>query len=595
MQRIRPSTDAGTLTLTGLGPLDEAGRLVHEDDPAAQLALALANLAASLDAAGLEWPDLRTLQVRTTDVAELLGVYDTLTEHLAAMGSSPRTTVVEVPALPVPGMTVALDGHAARRTGPVSDHHDRRNSMPASTTTPTVHDSAARLEALLAACPGALHAPGTEEYDAHRVPWNVAIDQQPAAVAVPSSAEQVAEVVAAAVGLGYRVAPQGTGHGAAGLAGRDLSDVVLLRTTALTTVTVDPVAGTARVESGAVWQDVVELAASHGLAALHGSSPDVGVAGYCLGGGIGWYARKHGLAANSVSAVEIVTGDGRLVRADAEHHADLFWAVRGGGGSFGVVTALELRLLPIETAYAGMLLWDITHAERVLRAWAAWAEDAPDEVTTAFRVLRFPPMPELPDFLRGRRVVVVDGAVLGDDELGASQVAALRALDPELDTFGRVPAAALGRLHMDPEGPTPNVGGSTMLRALDDATIATFLAQVGADASPAILGAELRQLGGALGRPAPGGGALDRLDAAFCVFLVAVAATPETAAAGRASIDQVLAALAPHGTGGMFLNLAEQRGVEPRAGFATAAWERLVQVRLAVDPAGSFLANHPVG
>jgi hypothetical protein len=174
-------------------------------------------------------------------------------------------------------------------------------------------------------------------------------------------------------------------------------------------------------------------------------------------------------------------------------------------------------------------------------------------------------------------------------------VAALRALEPEMDTFARVPAAALSRLHMDPEGPTPNVGGSTMLRTLDEATIQTFLAEVGPDASPAILGAELRQLGGALGRPAPGGGALDRLDAEFCVFLVAVAATPEMAAAGRASIDQVLAALGPHATGGSFLNLAEQGGVDPRTGYAEATWERLARVRAELDPAGTFLANHPVG
>ena len=595
MQTSTPSTGPAALTLRGIGSLDDLGRLVHEDDPAAQLALALANLAARLADAGLGWPDLRTLQVRTTDVAELLGVYDTLTEHLTAMGASPQTSVVEVRTLPVTGMTVALDGHAERRTEPVSDHHQRRTAMPTSTTTPAVHDRDTRLQALVDACAGAVHGPGTPEYDAHRVPWNVAVDQQPAAVAVPASAEQAADVVAAAVRLGFRVAPQGTGHGAAALGERDQSDVVLLRTTALTTVTVDPVARTARVEGGAVWLDVVELAARHGLAALHGSSPDVGVAGYCLGGGIGWYARKHGLATNSVTAVEIVTGDGRLVRADAEHHPDLFWAVRGGGGSFGVVTALELRLLPIETAYAGMLLWDAAHAEPVLRTWAAWAADAPDEVTTSFRVLRFPPMPELPDFLRGREVVVVDGAVLGDDTFGASQVAALRALEPEMDTFARVPAAALSRLHMDPEGPTPNVGGSTMLRSLDEATIAAFLAEVGPDASPAILGAELRQLGGALGRPAPGGGALDRLDAEFCVFLVAVAATPEMAAAGRASIDQVLAALTPHATGGSFLNLAEQGGVDPRTGYAEATWERLARVRAELDPAGTFLANHPVG
>jgi FAD/FMN-containing dehydrogenase len=146
----------------------------------------------------------------------------------------------------------------------------------------------------------------------------------------------------------------------------------------------------------------------------------VGVSGYTLGGGIGWLGRKHGFATNSVTAVELVTADGELVRADAEQHADLFWAVRGGGGSFGVVTALEFRLYPLPDVFAGMMLWDIEHAEPVLRRWAEWSVQAPDEVTTSFRIMRFPPMPELPEFLRGRSLVIVDGAVLGDDGFGAA-------------------------------------------------------------------------------------------------------------------------------------------------------------------------------
>jgi FAD/FMN-containing dehydrogenase len=411
---------------------------------------------------------------------------------------------------------------------------------------------------------------------------------------VPRTAEEVATVVQAAATLGLRVAPQGTGHGAAPLAARSLSDVVLLRTTELTDVSVDPDAGTVRVGSGTVWQDVVEAAAPHGLAVLHGSSPDVGVAGYALGGGIGWYSRKHGLTANSITAVEIVTADGALVRADAGNNPDLFWAVRGGGGSFGVVTALELRLLPIADAYAGMLLWELEHAEPVLREWADWAATAPDEVTTSFRVMRFPPMPELPDFLRGREIVVVDGAVLGDDAFGEAQLARLRALHPEMDTFARVPAASLSRLHMDPEGPTPAVGGSAMVARLDDAAISAFLEAVGPGATTSLLFGELRQLGGALARTAEGAGVVSRLDAEFVAFFVAIAATPELAAAGEASTDRALAALAPHLTGGQYLNFSE-RAVDPRTGYDTSVWERLRAVRASVDPAGVLAANHPIG
>ncbi len=355
----------------------------------------------------------------------------------------------------------------------------------------------------------------------------------------------------------------------------------------------DPVRQVARVGSGVLWHDVVEAAAPHGLAALHGSSPDVGVAGYVLGGGIGWYARKHGLATNSLVAVELVTADGTLVRVDATAHPDLFWAVRGGGGSFGVVTAIELRLFPIADAYAGMLVWDLERAEEVLRTWATWSAAAPDEVTTSLRFMRFPPMPELPDFLRGRRLVIVDGAVLGDDALGQELIAPLRDLHPEMDTFARTPAPALARLHMDPEGPTPSVGGSVLLADLDAATVGTFLDAAGPQSPTTLLVSELRQLGGALGRPAPDGGALDRIDAGYVAFFVGIAASPELAAAGVADTDRVLAALAPHATGGTFLNLAE-RVVDPATGYPDRTWRRLRSVRAQHDPGRVFLANHPV-
>ncbi len=450
---------------------------------------------------------------------------------------------------------------------------------------------ATRLRDALA--PVSVHLPGDLEYDAARMPWNVTVDQRPAAVAVPADATEVALVVREAARVGLRVAAQSTGHAAAPLAGSDLSAVVLLRTARLHGVSVDPEARVARVGSGAEWQHVVEAAAAHGLAALHGSSPDVGVAGYTLGGGIGWYARKHGLAANNVVALEVALADGRIVRADEHRHADLFWALRGGGGSFGVVTSLELRLFPIQDAYAGMLVWDLEHAEPVLRRWAEWSATAPDEATTSLRFMRFPPMPELPDFLRGRRLVIVDGAFLCDDDAAAAELAGLRELAPEMDTFARVPAASLSRLHMDPEGPTPFVGGSAMVRELDGAAVDAFLEATGPASECGVLMAELRQLGGALARPHRGAGPLPQLDASHVAFFVAVAPTPEMGAAGVADVDRVLGTLAPHCTGGSFLNLAERR-VDTSAGYRTEDWLRLQRVRSTVDPDGLFLANHDI-
>ena len=438
-----------------------------------------------------------------------------------------------------------------------------------------------------------VHTPSDASYDGARMPWNVAIDQRPAAIAYPRSADEVSAVVRAAADAGLRVAPQSTGHNAGPLAARGLDDTVVVRMSEMNLVVADPDGRTIRVEGGAVWEPAVTAAAAHERAVLHGSSPDVGIAGYALGGGIGWYARTLGLATNSLTAVELVVGDGTQVRASAEENAALFWAIRGGGGSFGVVTALELSTFPIETAYAGMLLWDVARAEPVLREWSSWAPQAPDAVTSSFRVLRLPPLEELPPFLRGRAVVVVDGAVLGSDEEGAQLLAGLRALRPELDTFGRQPASSLVRLHMDPEGPSPFRSDSRMLGSLPAAGVDAFLEQVGPDATSALLTAELRQLGGALGRPHEGGGVLSHLEGEFVTFAGGVAATPELGEAAYADASRLMSALGPWSNGRQYLNFAENV-VDPRAAYPASAWTQLAGIRSAVDPEGIFAANHPV-
>ena len=440
-------------------------------------------------------------------------------------------------------------------------------------------------------CGGAVHLPGDPGYDDARMPWNVAVQQRPAAVAYPADAAEVAEVVRAAAAAGLQVAPQGTGHNAGPLG--ELGQTVLLRTSGMCEVTVDVEARTARAGAGALWIDVVDAVAPHGLAALHGSSPDVGVVGYSVGGGMGWYARELGLATNNITAVELVTGDGRLVRATAETEPDLFWAVRGGGGNFGVVTALEFRLFPIDTAYAGMLVWDRSEADRVVRAWARWAVDAPDCVTTSLRILQLPPFEEIPEPVRGRQLVMIDGAVLADDDRAAEVLADLRALSPEMDTFGRLPSASLVRLHMDPEGPTPGVSSTAVLGSMPDAAVDAFLEVVGHGTSQSLLAAELRQLGGALGRPAEGAGAVPMVDGQFVLFAVAIAATPEMGAAGQADADALVAAMSPWANGTQYLNFVEHAW-DPRAGYDEVSWARLQAVRAAVDPAGVLHANHRI-
>jgi hypothetical protein len=446
-------------------------------------------------------------------------------------------------------------------------------------------------EALRGLCAGRVHLPGDPGYDEARVAWNL-VDQRPAAVAVPRDAAELAEIVRAAVAAGLRVAPQSTGHNAAPLVAAGLSDVVLVRTAALDEVTVDPARRVCRVGSGVAWEAAVTAAAAHGLSCLHGSSPDVGIAGYSLGGGVGWYGRKLGLAANHLTAIEVVLADGRLVRADADHHPELFWALRGGGGNFGVVTALEFALFDLATAHAGMMIFDASRTREVLQTWAPWSIAAPDEVTTSFRVLHLPPLPQLPPFLSGRSVVIIDGAVLADDAEAAEILAPLRALGPEVDTFATVPTASLLRLHMDPEDKTPAASDSVLLSALPEEAMDRYVAAAAAPGSTLLM-LELRQLGGALGRSPSGGGAVSRLDGQFLAFACGVAMTPELRLAVEAEASAFTGALSRWASGSAYLNFVEN-DLDPSAAFGVRTWEQLRAIRSVVDPDAVFLANHVV-
>ncbi|WP_244931686.1 PIG-L family deacetylase [Nocardioides sp. W7] len=438
-----------------------------------------------------------------------------------------------------------------------------------------------------------VHLPGDPGYDVARQAWNLAVDQRPAAVAIPTSVAEVVAVVRAAVSAGLRVAPQSTGHGASALAEQDLSEVVIVRLSSLTGVSVDAPSRTASVVGGTLWQDVVAAAAPYGLTALHGSAPDVAVAGYALSGGLSFYGRRHGVAANSVRAVEVVTADGSLVRADAAEHADLYWAVRGGGGNLGVVVGMELELLPYANVYAGMLLWDVERAPEVVRAWAAWTREAPESATTSLRVMSFPPLPELPPFLSGRSLMIIDGAVLEDDQQAAEVLAPLRALDPELDTFGRIPSAAMLEVHMDPPAPTPAVSDHSVLGELTDAAIDAFLGQVGPGTASGLMFAELRHLGGAFARPVEGGGAVSHVPGSYALYCVAIAPFPEAAVAGRAAAQAVVAAMAPWSQASLVPTFAES-AVDTSTFFDGEDWARLAHLRTQLDPARRMVANHRV-
>jgi FAD/FMN-containing dehydrogenase len=454
-----------------------------------------------------------------------------------------------------------------------------------------VPEAASGADVLRGLCGGAVHLPGDVAFDEVRLPWNLQVDVRPAAVAYPAFPSEVADVVRAAASSGLRVAPQGTGHGAPPLAGR-LGDAVLLRTSAMTELQVDAARRTARVGAGVRWGDVVDRAGRVGLAALHTSSPSVGVVGSSLGGGLSWYSRHAGLQCSAITAVELVLADGTFVRATDGTDSDLLWAARGGGGGFGVVTALEFDLLPVPSAYAGMLAWDWRHAHRVLHAWSQWAGDAPETVTSIARLLQAPDAPWLPAEVRGRRLVVVDAVGTGDPEQVARVLAPLRALRPDLDTFDHVPAADVARLHLDPEAPTAVHAHSVLLSDLPERAVEALVAAAGPGSGSELLFVELRQLGGALSRPAPRGGALDRMDGSFLVLGVGT----DTGAgwdAVRHDSHRVMRALQPWVTGSTYLLMADEQ-VDERRGWPAASWRRLESLRAAADPTGLFVPPRAV-
>jgi hypothetical protein len=434
--------------------------------------------------------------------------------------------------------------------------------------------------------------PADPHWDEARLAWNLAVDQRPAAVALPETVDDIVEVVRHARASGLHVAGQSTGHNAHPLAD-GLGDTVLVKTHRMRGVQIDADARVARVEPGALWMDVTYPAGEYGLAALAGSSPDVGVAGYSLGGGISWLGRKYGLATNSVIGIELVTADGDVIRASSVENADLFWALRGGGGSFGIVTAIEMRLYPVRELYAGWLIFPMERAEEVLNAWRDWVDTVPDDVTSVGRLLQVPPLPDIPEPLRGRRLVVVEAAMLMDAEEASQLLKPLRKLGPEMDTFATMPATELQTLHMDPPQPVPGHGDHMLLRDLTRVAIEKIVEAAGAGSTSPLLSVEFRHLGGAIGRPLAGNGATASIDAAFAMFAVGMAMDPVMGAAVKAYLPVVKDALARYDSGREYLNFAEH-STDPRRLWTKDAYARLRQVKAEYDGEDVFRSNHPV-
>jgi hypothetical protein len=439
--------------------------------------------------------------------------------------------------------------------------------------------------------PGQVVVPGDPEWDAARMPWIVNIDQQPRAVVTVESAQDVVTVVQFARVHGLTVAAQPGGHGGT----RALDDTILLRTRGLGGIEVDVEAATARVGAGVKWGELMTALDGTGLVGLAGSTPDTTVVGLSVGGGMSWFGRAYGLAADSLVALEIVNANGELTRVTAESDPDLFWAIRGGGGDFGIITAAEIALHPAATIYGGRLMWPIEHAADVLRAFQTVTASAPDELTVWFHLLRFPPLPEIPEPIRGGSFVSFDLTYLGDAATAEELIAPVRALPvgPMLDTLGPVLPSTLGDILQEPLDPMPALERSRLLPALPDAAMDALLGVAGPDAASMLMIVQLRHLGGALARPAAHPGAVGTVDEAYQLFLLGIPAVPELVEPLLGQLAEAEQAMAPFASDRRMFNFLGG-AADPTEAFTPDVLERLRTIKAERDPFGVIRSNRPL-
>lgn len=425
--------------------------------------------------------------------------------------------------------------------------------------------------------------PGQDGYAEEVAGFQTAVPTSPAAVVAAESAEDVAAAVRHAAGHGLSVAVQATGHGlTAGTGG------LLISTRRMTGVEIDAAARTARVEAGARWEAVIEAAGEHGLAPLSGSSPDVGVVGYTLAGGFGLLARRYGRAADHVRALDVVTADGELRRA--EPGSDLFWALRGGRDGFGVVTAIEFDLMPVRELYGGSLTFGSANVPAVLRAWRTWSAAAPDTLTTSLAMIRYPDLPVVPEAVRGRHVAQVRIAFLGED--GDELVAPLRAVAPTLaDTLRVMPFTESGSIAAEPRQPHGYHGTNATVSQLNDAMLDAVLEHAGPGAAtPPVLIVD--RLGGALARPPRTPGVGWDHAAEFVVRALSMVGDDGVAAVRRTH-EKLFDALAPWTTGRLLPFVYGEHAPEEVAEsvFPAADLRRLRELKRRYDAGNVFRAG----
>ncbi|HEV7713727.1 MAG TPA: FAD-binding oxidoreductase [Asanoa sp.] len=450
------------------------------------------------------------------------------------------------------------------------------------------------LERLAAEVAGPVLGPGDKGYEPEATGWNLSLVAHPAVVVGATSAADVQAAVRFAGAHDLPVDPVATGHEAPMAS----DGAVMINLGRLDDVNVDADARTATIGAAVRAQPLVDVAAREGLAPLAGSSPNVGVVGYALGGGLSaTLGRSYGWAADHVRSADVVTADGELRHIDPDQEPDLFWAIRGGKGNFGVVTSLTMDLVPVTQLYGGGLYFAGEHVSPVLDAFRRLLAAGPQELTLSFAFMRLPDTPAVPEPLRDRFTVHVRISYLGPPAEGERLVADLRAAAPALiDTVAEMPYTGFASIHQDPVEPAPTYEMSSLLGDFPAEAADALIAAAGPDVDLPIAMIELRQLGGELAQEPSLPNAVGNRDAAFHLFAGAFA-EPGAGERFRAPLKALSDALAPWATGGKQANFLTGYDTTPEAvarAYEPDIYHRLVEVKREYDPGNMFCVNHNI-
>ena len=381
--------------------------------------------------------------------------------------------------------------------------------------------------------------------------WDLTVEQHPSFVAIIANATDAIAAVNFARTQGLRITIQSTGHGIISPSDGGL----LVNTSRMKGIKIDPQMRTARVEAGVLWNDVIEEAQTYQLATLSGFASNVGVIGYTLGGGIGWLVRKYGVACDSLRSINLVTADGRMLQVDETSNSELFWGLKGSGSNFGIVTSIEFDLYPVVNVYGGQLFYPVEMAKEVLSLYSSWVETIPDELTSAIALMRLPPEPPIPEKLRGKLLVVLSVCYLGSENKCVELLHPFFLLSPPLANQLRpMQFGDVGKIHHDPSEPQRIYGYSGLLKLLSDDAIDKLVELAGARSDSPLQMVELRHLKGAMEQVSEQESALVDRDAPFLLQVQSSLTTSEQTMKVKQYTNFFAETMRPYETGGVFPN-----------------------------------------